>query len=103
MDNIIKKQIGYLIAGIWAAWGLAILAILLDLAPSPLWIGAIEGTWYAIDAFMIFFIHYYFNIELQTPEQRFKELITELTDLIPVLNPEQAQLAEALQKKLVVS
>lgn len=88
MDNEVLKQIGYLIAGIWAAWGFAILAVLIELTANPLWIVAIEGTWYAIDTAVVFFIRYYFNVEIQTPEQRMVSVLTELKAVLPLVDPE---------------
>ena len=88
MDIIVKKQLGYLIAGIWSVWGCAVLAYLLGLEFPILFIIAIEGTWYVIDAFIIFFIHYYCNIELRTPEAMLKQLMVDLKKTIPLVDPE---------------
>lgn len=60
MDEIVKKQLGYMLVAIWAFVGLGFLELISDL--SPLWIIALEGVWYAIDAFVLFYIHYVFNI-----------------------------------------
>ena len=100
MDIIVKKQLGYLIAGIWGAWGFAILALLLNIATSTLWIITIEGTWYAIDAFIVFFIHYYFNVVIKTPEEMLEQLLIDLNKTIPLVSPEAyQQIREKLKLK----
>lgn len=72
IDEVVWKQIGYLIVGVWGFLGIALLDGLLHLWMfSPFWILTITGIWYCIDAFILFYIHYVFNIEpineVQTP------------------------------------
>ena len=63
-DEVVYKQIGYMIVGIWGFLGVALLELLVNwLNVAPLWIIAIEGMWYVFDAFILFYIHYIFRIE----------------------------------------
>jgi len=63
IDEIVWKQIGYSIVGIWGVAGILILDILYTLNLRPLWITAILGVWYILDAFIGFYIHYIFKLE----------------------------------------
>lgn len=60
LDETIKKQLGYMLVAIWAFIGLGFLDLIGVL--SPLWIIALEGVWYAVDTFVLFYIHYIFKI-----------------------------------------
>jgi len=99
MDNVVKKQIGYALASIWGAFGLIVWNWIYSLEYPLLVIIAIELIWYSSDVFMIFFVHYYFGVEIRTPEEQLRFLIGQLVELIPLLKPEQVQLVEALKKK----
>lgn len=73
VDEVVWKQIGYMIVGIWGFLGLALLDLLINLwVMSILWIATIEGIYYAIDIFILFYIHYVFNIEPVTKEDALK-------------------------------
>ena len=69
IDEIVWKQIGYTIVGVWGFLGVALLDLLLSLSfVSPLWLITITGIWYCVDALILFYIHYVFNIEpIETP------------------------------------
>ena len=63
-DDIVWKQFGYLIVGVWGFVGILLLDLLINLYDfSPLSIITIEGIWYCIDGFIFFYIHYIFKIE----------------------------------------
>jgi hypothetical protein len=64
IDEVVWKQIGYVIVGIWGFLGVALLDTLLNVVYlSVLWTLTIEGIWYTIDAFILFYVHYIFNYE----------------------------------------
>ena len=64
IDDIVRKQLGYLIVGVWGFVGILLLDLLINLYDfSPLSIITIEGIWYCIDGFIFFYIHYVFKIE----------------------------------------
>ena len=63
-DEVVWKQFGYMIVGVWGFVGVLLLDLLINLwSFSPLSIITIEGIWYVIDAFIFFYIHYIFKIE----------------------------------------
>jgi hypothetical protein len=63
-DDIVWKQFGYMIVGVWGFVGILLLDLLINLWDfSPLSIITIEGIWYVVDAFIFFYIHYVFKIE----------------------------------------
>ena len=82
-DETVNKQVGYLIVGIWGFLGLALLDMLINLwGISPLWIFAITGIYYCIDGFVLFYVHYVFNIEpVQVENPRAIEIKSELEKL----------------------
>ena len=65
-DEIVKKQFGYMVVGIWGFLGVALLDLLINFwVLAPLWIFAITGIWYCVDAFILFYFRYVFNIPQQ--------------------------------------
>lgn len=65
IDEIVWKQIGYMIVGIWGFLGLALLDLLINSwAWSLLWIVTIQGIWYCLDVFFLFYIRYIFKLEV---------------------------------------
>ena len=69
IDEVVWKQIGYMVVGIWGFLGIGLFDILLNfLVLSPLWLVTITGIWYVLDAFILFYIHYVFNIEPKIPD-----------------------------------
>ena len=72
-DDIVWKQFGYLIVGVWGFVGILLLDLLINLWDfSPLSIITIEGIWYCLDGFIFFYIHYIFKIE---PEDDNKKIV----------------------------
>ena len=63
-DDIVWKQFGYLIVGVWGFAGILLLDFLVNFWDfSMLSIITIEGIWYCLDGFIFFYIHYVFKIE----------------------------------------
>ena len=63
-DEVVWKQFGYMIVGVWGFIGVLFLDLLVNLWDfSLLSIITIEGIWYVVDAFIFFYIHYIFKIE----------------------------------------
>ena len=63
-DEVVWKQFGYMIVGVWGFVGVLLLDLLINLWDfSLLSIITIEGIWYVVDAFIFFYIHYIFKIE----------------------------------------
>lgn len=63
-DEIVWKQFGYMIVGIWGFLGIGLFDVLINfLVLSMLWVWVITGIWYCLDVFIFFYIHYVFNIE----------------------------------------
>ena len=63
-DEVVWKQFGYMIVGVWGFVGVLLLDLLVNLWNfSLLSIITIEGIWYVVDAFIFFYIHYIFKIE----------------------------------------
>ena len=69
-DEVVWKQFGYMIVGVWGFIGVLLLDLLVNLWDfSLLSIITIEGIWYVVDAFIFFYIHYIFKIEPMLPEE----------------------------------
>jgi len=63
-DEIVWKQFGYMLVGIWGFLGVGLFDILINfLVVSMLWVWVLTGIWYCLDVFIFFYIHYVFNIE----------------------------------------
>lgn len=64
IDEIVWKQLGYMVVGIWGFLGVGLFDLLINfLVLSMLWVWVFTGIWYCIDVFIFFYIHYAFNIE----------------------------------------
>lgn len=68
IDEIVWKQFGYMIVGIWGLFGLVIIYLLGIIELPLVFIIFLTGTWELIDVFILFYIHYIFNIELELSE-----------------------------------
>ena len=62
IDEIVWKQIGYSLVGIWGLFGLVIGYWLNSLVLEIVLIIFLVGTWEIIDVFVLFYIHYIFKI-----------------------------------------
>ena len=62
IDEVVWKQIGYALVGIWGFLGFAVLEWIHALGFSAFWIIALVGMWYVIDALALFYIHYVFKL-----------------------------------------
>lgn len=62
-DDIVFKQLGYTIVGIWLLFGPVIGYLLSLLDIHLIIIIFLAGSWEIVDAFIFFYIHYVFNIE----------------------------------------
>ena len=62
IDEIVWKQIGYALVGIWGFLGIGILEWIHALGFSAFWIIALVGMWYVIDALVAFWLHYVFKL-----------------------------------------
>lgn len=68
IDEIVWKQVGYMIVGVWGFLGVALLELLMNVwVLSPLWIVTIEGIYYVINAFILFYVHYIFKLDPIVP------------------------------------
>ena len=62
-DETIKHQIGILILGIWAAFGVVLFELLDFWQLSEMWILFIGIVWYALDAFMAAYLWHAFKVK----------------------------------------
>ena len=62
IDEVVWKQIGYALVGIWGFLGFAVLEWIHALGFSAFWIIALVGMWYVVDALALFYIHYVFKL-----------------------------------------
>jgi len=62
LDEVVWKQIGYALVGIWGFLGVGILEWIHALGISVFWIITLIGTWYVCDALVLFYIHYVFKL-----------------------------------------
>ncbi len=71
-DEVVWKQFGYMIVGIWGLFGFVLWLFLDTLGLHWALIIFLAGAWEFIDVFILFYIHYVFKIEpevatLETP------------------------------------
>ena len=66
IDEIVWKQLGYMLVGLWGLFGL-VLAYLLDIFLFH-WVLIIfiTGAWEIIDIFVLFYLHYIFKLDEKT-------------------------------------
>ena len=91
IDEVVWKQLGYMLVGLWGLFGL-VLAYILDIFLFH-WILIIfiTGAWEIVNVFILFYLHYIFNLEPITDSpaldvkgfDRAKEIEIELAGLDP--------------------
>ena len=62
LDETIRREIGILILGIWAAFGFVLFELLNDWNLSQMWILFIGIVWYAFDIFVAAYLWHIFKI-----------------------------------------
>ena len=62
LDETIKREIGILILGIWAAFGFVLFELLDAWNLSPMWILFIGIVWYALDIFVAAYLWHVFKV-----------------------------------------
>ena len=70
IDEIVWKQIGYTLVSIWMLFDPVIAYWLLSLELHWVIIAFLIGTWGIIGAFVLFYIHYAFNLEQKEKEAK---------------------------------
>ena len=80
IDEVVWKQIGYALIGIWGLFGL-VLAYILDIFTFH-WVLIIfiTGAWEIIDLFVLFYLHYIFNLP-EAANPRVKQIEIEIAEL----------------------
>ena len=63
LDDVMKKQIGYWIMALIAAFGLALGDLVVATGWSPLWVVFILTVWYATDVLLFALMQHYFKVE----------------------------------------
>lgn len=63
IDEVVLKQIGYMVVGIWGVFSPVIAMLLAELNFHWALILFLTGTWVFVDIFILFYIHYIFKIE----------------------------------------
>ena len=62
-DEVVYKQIGYMIVGIWGVFSPVIAQLLAELDVHWTLILFLTGSWVFADIFIAFYIHYWFKID----------------------------------------
>lgn len=77
IDEVVWKQLGYMLVGIWGLFGL-VLAYILDIFIFH-WILIIfiTGVWELLDIFVLFYLHYVFKLNEIISKKEIAELIKE--------------------------
>jgi len=63
LDEVVWKQLGYMVVGIWGVFSPVIAMLLAELNFHWAIILFLTGTWVFVDIFILFYLHYVFNIE----------------------------------------
>lgn len=63
IDDVMKKQIGYWLMSLMAAFGLALGDWVVAMGWKPLWVVFILAVWYATDVLIFALMQHYFKIE----------------------------------------
>ncbi len=77
MDEVVKKQIGYSLVGIWESFLPVFVWLLSIWGLHPVLNLFLSATWGILGAFVGFYIHYVFGIEKPTPKEEITKLIAE--------------------------
>ncbi len=68
-DEVVWKQFGYLIVGVWGLFGFVLWLFLDTLGLHWALIIFLTGAWEFVDAFILFYLHYIFKIEPEPREE----------------------------------